>query len=416
MRRSEAKLFTRRDPTGHESRAVALCFRAGLIRQFGSGLYGFTVTGERIRQSIIGHIDEAMWTAGAQKIRLPQLNYRGIWDESGRWESFGDEMFTLENRDGQQMCLAPSHEEGIVHLFEGLVRSYEDLPLLCYQVGTKHRDDHARMGLLRTKEFTMKDAYSLHATEESLRETYQRIRDAYCRLFERLGIEFVISEADNSVMGGTASEEFVAPVETGTVKLLSCSEPDCRFGDTADSPRDDLTDESDCPACGGALDGGEGIEIAHIFELGTRYSDPMGLSVDMADGASQDVVMGSYGIGIERLMHTLVAQHADEDGCRWPGDGPDSIAPYTLSIVPLEYDDELAAVADALYAECDETETLLFDDPEQSIGERFAESDLLGVPYKLIIGNTFRETGELELESRDGETEYIRRSEISDLF
>ena len=416
MRRSEAKLFTRREPTGHESRAVELCFRAGLIRQFGSGLYGFTLTGERLRQALIDRIENEMREVGAQRIRLPQLNYRGIWDESGRWESFGDEMFTLENRDGQQMCLAPSHEEGVVHLFEGLVRSYEDLPILCYQVGPKHRDDHARLGLLRTKEFTMKDAYSLHASEESLAESYQAIKDAYIRLFERLGIEFVISDADNSVMGGSASEEFVAPVETGTVKLLSCTEPDCRFGDTADSPRGDLTEKSPCPACGGELRGGQGIEIAHIFKLGTRYAESMGLSVDMADGSQQNVLMGSYGIGIERLLHTIVAQHADDDGCRWPGEGSDSIAPYTLSIVPLEYDDELAAVADALYEECDKAETLLFDDPEKNIGERFAESDLLGIPYKLVIGNTFRETGELELETRDGETEYIRRSEIQQLF
>ena len=418
MRRSEAKLFTRREAHGHESETVDLIFRAGLIRQFGSGLYGFTLTGEQVRQAIIDRIDEEMAAIGAQKIRLPQLNYRGIWEESGRWESFGEEMFTLENRDGQQMCLAPSHEEGVVHLFEGLVRSYEDLPLLCYQVGRKHRDDHARMGLLRTKEFTMKDAYSLHASQDSLSAHYDRVREAYCRLFERLGVEFVISSADNSVMGGPASEEFVAPVETGTTPLVSCPADDCRFGATPESPDSHaaLDGGDDCPECGTTLTASEGIEIAHIFELGTRYADPMGFTVDMADGSRQDVLMGSYGIGIERLLHTLVAQHGDSDGCRWPGDGSDSVAPYTVSIVPLAYEDELAAVADVLYDECPREETLLFDDPDQSIGERFAESDLLGIPYKLVIGNNFRETGEFELETRDGETRYLNHGDVAALF
>jgi len=415
MRRSEAKLFTRREAGSDDSETVALVRRAGLVRQFGSGLYGFTLTGERVRGAIIDRIDEAMRDIGAQKIRLPQLNHRWLWEESGRWDSFGEEMFTLENRDDQEMCLAPSHEEGVVHLFSGMVRSYEDLPILCYQIGRKHRDDNARRGLLRTKEFSMKDAYSLHATRDSLVEHYTRVRDAYCRLFDRLGIEFVVVEADNSVMGGPASEEFLAPVETGTTPLVACPDDECRFGALPDSPEDVAAGE-DCPDCGTTLSGGEGIEIAHVFELGDRYADPMGLTVDMADGTRQDVLMGSYGIGVERLLHTIVAQHADNNGCRWPGEGADSVAPYTVSIVPLEYDDELAAVADVLHEECETAATLLFDDPDRTIGERFAESDLLGIPYKLVIGNNFRETGELELETRDGETRYITRSEVPELF
>jgi prolyl-tRNA synthetase len=415
MRRSEAKLFTRREAGNYESRTVELVVRAGLVRQFGSGLYGFTVTGERVRGAIIDRVDEAMTDLGAQKISLPQLNYRDIWDQSGRWNSFGEEMFTVENRDGQQMCLAPSHEEGVVRLFEGLVRSYEDLPLFCYQIGRKHRDDHARMGLLRTKEFTMKDAYSLHATEDSLVSQYERVRERYRQLFDRLGLDVVVATADNSVMGGPTSEEFLAPVETGTVGLVFCPAAECQFGATEESPQSVEAGEA-CPECGSTLEGGEGIEIAHIFQLGTRYSEPMGLTVDMADGSRQDVLMASYGIGIDRLLHALVAQHADDNGCRWPGEGPDSVAPYTVSIIPLEYDDELAAVADVLHEECPAGETLLFDDPDQTIGERFAESDLLGVPYKVVIGNNFRETGELELETRDGDTSYIGRNDVPDLF
>ncbi|WP_336326633.1 proline--tRNA ligase [Halovenus sp. HT40] len=407
MRRSDLTLFTSREPGSQDKETVKLALRAGLIRQFGSGLYGFAPTGQRIRQRIIDHVDREMRAIGAREVSLPQLNYSGMWEESGRWGEFGGEMFSFENRDGKRMCLAPSHEEGIVHLLSGTIRSYEDLPGLYYQISRKHRDDHARGGLLRTKEFTMKDAYSVHATADSLDEQYERVREAYFRVFEDLDIDFVIADAENNLMGGSASEEFLAVAETGTADLWYCPEDDCRFGVTNESPRSDLAAGDDCPDCGGTLVAGEGVEIGHIFKLGTRYSEPMGLTVDLADGSRQDVLMASYGIGIERLLYSLIEQHADDEGCRWSADGSGIVAPYAASIIPLQYDDELAAVADYLYEDCGADQTLLFDDPDQSIGERFAESDLLGVPYKIIVGNEFRETGEVELESRDGETEYV---------
>jgi prolyl-tRNA synthetase len=417
MRRSEATLFTSRETNGHENETVQLTARAGLVRQFGSGLYGFTPTGERIREKIISHVDREMRAIGAQKISLPALNHSDIWEQSGRWASFEGEMFTVENRDGKQLCLAPSHEEGVVHLVDGVVRSYEDLPLLVYQVGTKHRDDHARNGLVRLKEFTMKDAYSLHATRDSMDEYYDRVRAAYSRVFETLGIEFAIVAADNEVMGGSSSEEFVALAETGTVSLRSCTATDCRFGVTDESPRAELSGGDDCPECGGAeLVAGEGIEIGHVFKLGTRYAESMGLTVDMADGSEREVLMGSYGIGIERLVHTLVEQHGDESGCRWPGTGSGQVAPYTVSVIPLEYEGELRAVADRLYRECGQTDTLLFDEDSQTIGERFAESDLLGIPWKVILGNHFRETGEVELERRDGTSQYADVGSVAALI
>jgi prolyl-tRNA synthetase len=322
-------------------------------------------------------------------------------------------MFTFENRDGKRMCLAPSHEEGIVRLLSGTIRSYEDLPGLYYQISRKHRDDHARSGLLRTKEFTMKDAYSVHASVDSLNEQYDRVREAYTRIFEGLDIEFVVADAENNLMGGSASEEFLAVAETGSADLWYCSAENCRFGVTDESPQQVDAGE-ECPECGGEVIAGEGVEIGHIFKLGTRYSEPMGLTVDLADGSRQDVLMASYGIGIERLLYSLLDQHADDDGCRWSADGSGIVAPYAAAIIPLQYDDELAAVADYLYEDCGADKTLLFDDPDQSIGERFAESDLLGIPYKIIVGNEFRDTGEVELESRDGETDYVTVEKVPD--
>ena len=407
MRRSELTLFTSREPGSQDNETVRLAQRAGLIRQFGSGLYGFAPIGQRIRGRIIDHVDREMRAIGAREVSLPQLNYSGIWEESGRWGEFGGEIFTFENRDGKRMCLAPSHEEGIVHLLTGTIRSYEDLPGLYYQISRKHRDDHARSGLLRTKEFTMKDAYSVHATADSLDEQYEHVREAYIRIFEDLDIEFVIADAENNLMGGSASEEFLAVADTGSADLRRCSAECCRFGVTDESPQSDLQAGAECPECGGSLVATEGVEIGHIFKLGTRYSESMGLTVDLADGSRQDVLMASYGIGVDRLLYSLLEQHADEDGCRWSADGSGIVAPYAAAIIPLQYDDELAAVADYLYEDCGADRTLLFDDQDQSIGERFAESDLLGIPYKIIVGNEFRDGGEVELESRDGQTEYV---------
>lgn len=394
MRRSEAYLPTSREDRDCDRTAVNVALRAGLIRQFGAGLYGFTPAGERVRRNVIRIIEREMDAIGGQRVSLPQLQYRPIWEASGRWGSFEGEMYTFENREGQSMCLAPSHEEGVVHLVEGQVRSYEDLPLLVYQVGAKHRDDHPRNGLLRTKEFTMKDAYSLHADREGLDEWYGRVRGAYCRIFEALGVDFVVAEADNSVMGGSTSEEFIAPVESGTCEIVHCTAEDCLFG---------VTDEH--PSFEELGAGGEGIEVGHTFKLGARYAEAMDLTVDLGDGTTGYVEMGSYGIGVTRIIQTLIEQHADEEGCRWAGSDAGSVAPWRAAIVPLQYEGDLRNAADQLHEACDDS--LLFDDESQTIGERFAESDLLGIPTKVVLGNHYRETGEVELESRDGETRFV---------
>ncbi|WP_411967074.1 aminoacyl--tRNA ligase-related protein [Haloferax sp. YSSS75] len=413
MRRSDLTLFTSRETRGWENDTVGLLVRAGLIRQFGSGLFGFAPSGERVRRNVIRRIEAEMDAIGGQAVSLPSLQHRAIWEQSGRWGSFEGEMFTFENRDGQEMCLAPSHEEGIVHLVEGVVRSAHDLPMLLYQVERKHRDDHARNGLLRTKEFTMKDAYSLHATRESLDEWYVRVREAYCRIFDAVGVDFVVVDAQNSVMGGTNSEEFVAPVESGSDTLVYCQADGCRFGVTDESPGVHVDAGDACPDCGETLVAGEGIEIGHVFKLGTRYSEPAALTVDTADGTTRLVQMGSYGIGVDRLVHTLVEQHGDESGLRWPVTDHGSVAPYTLAIVPLDYDEDIAAVADQLHHVCGRDETLLFDDDDQTIGERFAESDLLGIPWKAVLGNNFRETGTVELENRDGEKQFVALEDVA---
>jgi len=273
MRRSEALLFTRRAADGHANDTAALVHRAGLVRQFNSGLYAFTPTGQRVRRKLTDRIEAEMEAVGGRKVRLPHLTGSEPWKRSGRWAGFEGEMFTLEDRDGRQLCLAPSHEEGVVEFVDGVVRSYEDLPVLLYQVGAKYRDDRARAGLLRTREFAMKDAYSLHADHESLEDCYERVRAAYVRILEALDVEFVVAAAEAEVMGGSTSEEFLALADDGTVDLRYCSGGDCRFGVTDESPRATLSTGDDCPRCGRDLVAGEAIEVGHVFQLGTRYLD-----------------------------------------------------------------------------------------------------------------------------------------------
>ncbi|WP_435358859.1 aminoacyl--tRNA ligase-related protein [Haloarchaeobius sp. DFWS5] len=416
MRRSSAFLPTSRETYGDGTETVTLLRRAGLVREFGSGLWGYTPAGQRVRRKLTDRVRAAMDEIGGQEVSLPGLQYRERWEQSGRWGNFEDEMFTLRNRDGQDMCLAPSHEEGMVHLVDGRVRSYDDLPLLLYQVATKFRDDHARNGLVRSKEFTMKDAYSFHADEAGLAETYRTVRDAYEQLFTDLGLRFAIVDADNSVMGGSASEEFVAPVDDGSGALVHCTaSEDCRFGIT-DEHADfgQYTAGDNCPHCGRELAESEGTEVGHVFKLGTHYAAAMDLTYDTSDGETRHVVMGSYGLGIDRLLQTLVQQHADCDGIRWPVTDCGTVAPYRTSIVPIGDDEEVIETAARIYEACGSDDVLLYDDGSQSVGERFAESDLLGIPAKIVVGNHFRETGLVELETRDGETREVEVDEVAE--
>ncbi len=418
MRRSDLFLPATRETPGAGSAAAKLLVRAGLIRGFGSGLWAVTPAGQRVRAKLTDRVVAAMDGIGGQRVRLPGLQYADRWRESGRWGGFEGEMFTLENRDGQAMCLAPSHEEGVVHLLDGRARSHHDLPLLVYQVESKFRDDHARNGLVRTKEFTMKDAYSVHADEAGLRETYREVRAAYERALDDVGLEYAVVEADAGVMGGATSEEFVAPVADAggdSDRLVYCAAADCRFGVTDEHDGFDEYDAGDaCPECGGSLAASDGIEVGHVFQLGTRYSEAMDFTVDTADGDARSVEMGSYGLGVDRLLQTLAQQHGSPDSLAWPVTDWGSVAPYRAAIVPVGDDSEVLDVAERLHDDCGREDVLLYDeDAGLSVGERFAESGLLGVPAKVVVGNTYREDGVVDVETDSG-TEQLEVEEVAE--
>ncbi len=394
MRRSDLFVPTSKETqSSADVRSAELALRSGLVHQLGSGIFAYSPTGKRVREKISDIIRGEMHQIGYQEVDLSGLQYAKIWKDSGRFKQFEGEMFTFQNRDGQDMCLAPTHEEPMADLVRERLRSQKNMPLVIYQIGKKFRDDHARNGLIRAKEFTMKDAYSFTTDEDDLDEIYRDMREAYINIFDLLGIDYAITQADPGAMGGTESEEFQAPADIGADEIVRCPEEDCLFG-TKD------LDRTECPDHGTELERTNTIEIGHIFKLGTRYSEPLNLTFDSGDG-EEHVIMGSYGIGVSRVIPALIEQRNDEDGIIWP----ESVAPYETAIVPLEEDGEIMETAEELYDVLDADETLLFDN-DVTIGEKFAEADLIGIPAKIILGNTYLEDGQIEVEYRDGSRDY----------
>lgn len=403
---------TKTSSSRSNSRSTELLDRSGYISDFGSGLYGLTPLGQESRNRIEDLVRSKHEAEGFHEVSIPSLQYSGDWKESGRWGKFEGEMFTFENREGSEMCLAPTHEEGIVRMFDGVVRSYKDLPVTVFQIKEKHRDDRAREGLLRGKEFIMKDAYSMHADEQSMFETYNVIKDVYRDIFKTLGLEVREVGADVGVMGGSESMEFVAPSEIGDDDLIYCTE--CAFGVTDEHEHfSDFDLEDQCPECGGGLKLGNGVEVGHIFALGQRYSSSMDFKFDKQSGESEDVYMASYGIGITRVMQTIIDQKSQGDSFTWGVNRGFTPSPFDICVIRGDdIEDETVERLEDVVSESDKR--LLVYEGKRRIGEQFSESDLIGIPVKIILGNHWTSENEVEIETYDGGKMYSKLDELDD--
>jgi len=543
MRQSQTFIPTLKEsPADAEIASHRLLVRAGFIRKVASGIYDFLPLGLRVVQKIEGIIRQEMNRAGAQEVQLPIMQPREIWEESGRWSKYGPEMMRLVDRAERDFGLGPTHEEIITDLVRSNVSSYRELPLNLYQIGTKFRDEiRPRFGLLRAREFLMKDGYSFDRDTDGMVRTYELMYEAYGRVFTRSGCTWRAVEADTGLIGGDISHEFMVPAEVGEDSIAFCGEcsyaanlelaaysrrgplqgegqavekvstPDKRTieevsgflglepermikclmflvedrpiavlvpGDReanevklerifstdefrlfneedwkrfphmlqgfvgpvgmegveiiADSAlegaagmacganevdyhlrnveqgRDfgvqgfaDVTfarEGDTCPRCGGILKVEEGIEVGQVFQLGDRYSHPMGCCYDDENGNSRPMIMGTYGIGVTRLMAAIVEQHHDERGIIWPL----SVAPCPLHILPLDYEEERRKeAAEELYRSCrNRGWEILLDDRMERAGVKFADADLLGIPYRAVIGKGYLEDGKYELQVR----------------
>jgi prolyl-tRNA synthetase len=546
------------EPSEADIASHRVLLRAGMVRKSAAGVYTFLPLGWRSLRKIEQIVREEMDAIGSQEMLMPVIQPAEIWQQSKRWEAYGPELMRVTDRHGREFALGPTHEEIITTVVKGELRSYRDLPVSLYQIQVKFRDEvRPRFGLLRGREFIMKDAYSFHADQASLQQHYDAMSGAYARICERLGLAFRPVEADSGQIGGKVTIEFMALAEAGEAEIVYCSgcdyaadveaaatvvprhpavtepvtmervhtpgirtiaevasflqveehdttktmaglAPDGRLvffcvpGDRELNPvkadravpgvrlleeeefaardlpkgslgpvgagekwgalvvadrsleasvswavgandndyhlvgampgRDFAVDEwSDlvvalagdaCPACGGTLMGARGIEVSQVFQLGTKYSESLGATFTDEDGGEKPFVMGSYGVGISRSLAAVAEQYADEAGCAWPA----TVAPLEVAVIPLSEDDQVASVAELLFADlANRGVEVVIDDRDERAGVKFADADLVGWPYQVVVGKRGVAEGVVEIKHRrTGERESVPIAEAAE--
>jgi prolyl-tRNA synthetase len=389
----------REAPSDAEAASHQLLVRAGYIDQLMSGVFSFLPLGWRVHQRIESIIREEMNAIGSQEIFLPTLQKKAQWQETGRWDSYEPPLFKFEDQHGRELALGPTHEEIITDLARRYVHSYRDLPLAVYQIQNKFRNElRPTGGLLRMREFVMKDLYSFHADEASLADFFEQVKEAYRRIFARVGVEAIAAVASGGSIGGERTLEFQVPSAVGEDRIVYCS--DCHYG-----VNKEVGNEIDriCPKCRGQNFAElSTIEVGHIFSLGTEYSAKMKATFTNKDGTNKPVLMGCYGIGLGRLLATIVEVNHDKDGIIWP----ESVAPFKVHLLAIDDQQSTASDrAERLYRELVERGVeVLYDDREGvSAGEKFADADLIGCPYRVVVSQKTLERGGVELKKRRGE-------------
>jgi len=475
--------------------------RGGFIQSVGgSGLYNFLPLGKKILDKVQAVVKEELDKAGCQEVSLSFVTPATLWEESGRLEKYGKELLRFKDRKNNDFILGPTHEEMMVNLVRQTVKSYKQLPLNVYQINLKFRDEiRPRFGLMRGREFLMKDAYSFHASTEDMQREFALMEETYKKIFTRLGLEFRVVDADAGAIGGSGSKEFMVLADSGEDTIVVCN--DCDYGanieaavakpktydasteikvitmkalydegvtkvvhfalpasvelqdvkacnavhandlveheetatietlvvDGALEGVDTLTAEDksyadisavqegdSCTACGGSLRYTKGIEAGHIFQLGTQYSEPLAANFLDENGKSQPMVMGTYGIGVSRLLAAIIEQNHDDKGCIWTKES----APFDLQIIVSNIkDDEQVVLGEKLYeAMLAKGVDVLLDERKDRFGAKMKDYELIGVPHAVVIGKKLAD-GKVEFLSRDGMVkEEVSVEDIADLL
>ncbi|WAC48997.1 proline--tRNA ligase [Asticcacaulis sp. SL142] len=394
-----------------------LMLRTGMIRQEAAGIYAWLPLGLRVLKKIEKIVHEEMQKAGAIEVLMPTLQLADLWRESGRYEDYGQEMLRIKDRHERELLYGPTNEEMITEIFRAYVRSYKSLPLNLYHIQWKFRDEQRpRFGVMRGREFLMKDAYSFDIDEAAARKAYNRMFVAYLNTFSRLGLKAVPMRADTGPIGGDLSHEFIILADTGESAvfchrdLVDMPAP----GDNVDW--DDLqaivdertalyaaTEEMHDEAAFGAVPADKqlsarGIEVGHIFNFGKKYSEPMNAAVNGPDGTQTHVHMGSYGVGVSRLIGGIIEASHDDAGIIWP----ESVAPFDVALINLRAGDAACdAACEKAYAALEAAgKSVLYDDTDDRPGAKFASMDLIGIPWQLIIGPKGLAEGKVEIKHR----------------
>lgn len=390
-----SKLFIptmREEAAGAQSISHKLFLRAGYIRQMAAGVYALLPLAHRVRLKIMQIIRQEMDKIGAQELLLSALQPAELWQESGRWKDLGEIMFRLKDRKGADMALGVTHEEAITSIARDSLRSYRDLPQIWYQIQTKFRDEaRPKSGLLRVREFTMKDSYSFDINSDGLDKAFSEHYDAYCQIFSRCGLSYIPVDASSGDMGGSQSTEFMVESDAGEDTIVLCH--DCGYA--ANIEKAASTDT--CVTCEGSLELSKAIEIGHIFKLGTKYSESMNAHVVDSNGMRRPITMGSYGIGIERVMATIAETSNDDAGLIWPL----AVAPFQAVVTPTySQESEVTAGAERIYSLLLEAGVdVLMDDRDERAGVKFIDSDLIGIPYRITVGKKIQQN-QVELFTR----------------
>ncbi|TAL12641.1 MAG: proline--tRNA ligase [Nitrospirae bacterium] len=399
MRQSGLLIPTLRDEPG-EAEIVShkLMLRAGLIRKVAAGVYTYLPLGLRVIRKVERIIREELNKTGAQEVLMPIAAPAELWQETGRWDFYGKELFRLKDRHERDFCLGPTHEEIITDLVRREVRSYRQLPATFYQIQTKFRDEiRPRFGLMRGREFIMKDAYSFDADDAGAKESYRKMYEAYRTIFTRCGLTFRPVEADTGLIGGTSSHEFMVLADTGEDGIAVCDA--CEYAANVEHAAvRNATGGEACPRCAKPLRIVRGIEVGHVFMLGTKYSEKMKAVYLDKQGQDRAIVMGCYGIGVGRTAAAAIEQNHDAKGIIWPA----PIAPFHVHVLPLA--GKPGAVLDAAHALEAELEKagmdVLLDDRDERPGVKFNDADLIGCPYHVVIGDKGLKDGQIELKER----------------
>ena len=381
--------------------------RAGFIHKIAGGIYTYLPSAVRVLKKIESIVRREMNRAGGFEILMPSLQPADLWESTGRWEKYGKELFRLSDRHERDFALGPTHEEVVTSLIAAQVGSYRQLPVLVYQIQTKFRDEiRPRFGLLRGREFIMKDAYSFSASEEDAKAIYEKMQEAYKDIFRKLGLRARMVDADSGLIGGNLSHEFMIMAPSGEDTVVSCS--NCEWAANIEKAEGVTA----CPVCQGAVSRETAIEVGHVFYLGHKYSLPMNGLFSDQDGQEKPFVMGCYGIGISRLLACAIEQSHDEKGMIWPV----SMAPFQISVLPLG---PVASENPAVLSLIQELEgrfpdEVYIDDRDLRAGVKFGDADLKGFPVQVICGEKNLSAGNVEIKVRKtGEREILAFSAIS---
>ena len=396
-----------------------LMLRAGMIRKVASGIYTWLPLGLKVLKNIESIVRDEMNASGAQEVLMPMVQPKELWLETKRWEKMGPELLRFKDRHERDFCLGPTHEEVITDLVRLNIKSYKELPINLYQIQTKFRDEiRPRYGVMRGREFLMKDSYSFGIDEKSLQDSYELMRKTYKNILEKIGLDYKIVKADSGAIGGDVSEEFHVLAENGEDTIAVSDSSEYAINTEVLLKNNESIDSLEgqpSPDGNGLIQIKKGIEVGHIFQLGKVYSENMKATVLSNQGNAETLFMGCYGIGVSRLVAAAIEQNNDDKGIIWP----DAIAPFHINIISIGYEKNklIKDTSDKIYQDLSKMGyEILLDDRDLGYGSKIKDSELLGIPLNIVIGNKFAKEDLVEIQTRQGDSSLTKLDDLNEIL